>query len=242
MILYPAIDLLDGQVVRLMHGDYAQVTVYDPDPLNVARRLRTEGAEWVHIVDLNAAKDGGKPNLEVIRDIARKSGLLVQNGGGIRDMKALEERIAAGVTRAVIGTAALENPDFTAEAIRRYGERIAIGLDCLGQEVRVRGWTEGGGITRDALVRELKAHGAKTLIYTDISRDGALTGPAFSETEDLIKSSGLDVIISGGVKDATDLSLAKNIGAAGIIIGRAYYEGKIDLAEAGRKYRRLSNE
>ncbi|NCC84319.1 MAG: 1-(5-phosphoribosyl)-5-[(5-phosphoribosylamino)methylideneamino]imidazole-4-carboxamide isomerase [Clostridia bacterium] len=240
MILYPAIDLLNGQVVRLLKGDYDQVTVYDEDPVHAARVMQEAGASWLHIVDLNAAKAGGQTNLAVIAKIAAATGLRIQNGGGIRSLEALEARFAAGVTRAVLGTAAIEEPEFVAGALRRYGDRIAIGLDCLGQEVRIHGWTRGGKKTRDELVLELKELGAKTLIYTDISRDGALAGPSFDSTEELIRTSGLDVILSGGVHAESDLQRAREIGASGAIIGRAYYEGKIDLASCITKYERES--
>ncbi len=239
MILYPAIDLLDGKVVRLLKGDYSQVTTYYDDPLHCAQVMQAAGISWLHIVDLNAARDGGEENLKVIAQIAETTGLNIQNGGGIRNLAALEKRFAAGVSRAVLGTAAVENPEFAAEALRLYGKKIAIGLDCLGNEVRTHGWTKPGGKTRDELALELKQVGAKTLIYTDISRDGALAGPAFESTEALIRHAGLDVILSGGVHAAADLAKAAEIGAAGAIIGRAYYEGKIDLASAVRQYERI---
>ncbi len=238
MILYPAIDLLDGKVVRLLKGDYSRVTTYYDDPLHCARVMQAAGVSWLHIVDLNAARDGGEQNLAIISQIAELTGLNIQNGGGIRNMAALEKRFAAGVTRAVLGTAAVEDPEFAAEALGRFGRKIAIGLDCLGTEVRTHGWTRAGGKNRDELTAELKASGAKTLIYTDISRDGALAGPAFASTEELIRSSGLDVILSGGVHAEEDLAKAATINASGVIIGRAYYEGRIDLAAMVRKYER----
>lgn len=229
MILYPAIDLLDGKVVRLLKGDYEQVTVYADDPVAMALRIREEGASWLHIVDLNAARDGGRQNLDVIAAIASRTGLKIQNGGGIRDMEALRARFDAGVSRAVLGTAAIEKPEFAEEALSLYGGRVAIGLDCLGEEVRTHGWTKGGGVLRKDLVGRLKLQGCRTIIYTDISRDGALDGPSFESTSELIQSSGMDVILSGGVSSEDDLAKAKSIGAAGAIIGRAYYEGRIRL-------------
>lgn len=229
MILYPAIDLLDGRAVRLLKGDYSKVTVYAEDPVAMARQMRAEGASWLHIVDLNAAKNGGRENLALIARIAAETGLKIQNGGGIRDMASLKARLDAGVSRAILGTAAIESPDFAREALALYGPKIAVGIDCLGEEVRTRGWTCGSGISRQTLVKRLKGDGASVIIYTDISRDGALAGPSFASTEELIKTSGLDIILSGGVSCAADLAKAKEIGAAGAIIGRAYYEGLIDL-------------
>ena len=188
------------------------------------------------MVDLNAAEKGGRTNLDVIRAIADASSLFIQNGGGIRSLEALEERFAAGVDRAVLGTAAAEDPDFAAEALKRYGPKIAVGLDCLGDEVRTHGWTKGSGLSRTEVLRRLERQGVRTIIYTDISRDGALTGPSFKNTEKLILSADADVILSGGVSCEEDLAKAKAIGAAGAIIGRAYYEGRIDLARCIRRY------
>lgn len=236
MILYPAIDLLDGRVVRLLHGDYNQVTVYAEDPVAMARKMKSEGASWLHIVDLNAARDGGKENLKLISRMAQESGLKIQNGGGIRDMASLEERLEAGVDRAVLGTAAIESPDFLAQALERFGGQIAVGMDCLGDEVRTHGWTRGGGVSRTELMRKLASLGAKTVIYTDISKDGALTGPSFANTEELIQTSGPDIILSGGVSSEEDIKKAMQISAAGVIIGRAYYEGRIDLARCINLY------
>lgn len=238
MILYPAIDLLDGRVVRLLKGDYEKVTVYAEDPVAMALKLKAEGAWRIHVVDLNAARDGGRQNLGIIAAIAEKTGLFVQNGGGIRSMEALKARFEAGVSRAVLGTAAAENPEFLREALRLYGEKIAVGMDCLGEEVMTRGWTEGGGIRRKDFVRELETLGVKTIIYTDISRDGALTGPAFDGTAELVKLSSADIILSGGVSGEEDLAKASKIGVAGAIIGRAYYEGKIDLKRSVERYQK----
>lgn len=229
MIIYPAIDLLDGKCVRLYRGDYGKVTEYSDDPLKVARAIGDMGAEWIHVVDLNAAKTGRSENRETIRRIAAETRLRVQTGGGIRAMPDIEALLAAGVSRCVIGTAAVRDPDFARAALSAHADRIAVGLDCRDGRVRVSGWTEDSGVDTLSFARQIRDWGGQTVIYTDIDRDGALTGPALNAGKELMAVSGLDVIISGGISCEADVAACSRIGAAGVIIGKALYEGKVDL-------------
>lgn len=236
-LLYPAIDLLDGQAVRLYKGDYEQKTVYDADPAAVARRFKEAGARYLHVVDLNGAKEGSPHNRPVIEAIVQASGLPVQVGGGIRNGDTLEALFALGVSRAILGTAAVNQPEFVRDALKEYGEKIAIGIDAKDGLVAVNGWLETSSITAVELGRELKAAGATTVIFTDISRDGTLTGPNVAATVEMAEKTGLGVIASGGIKETGDLlELAKyrGKGVIGSIIGKAIYNGNIDLATAIR--------
>lgn len=229
MIIYPAIDLLDGKCVRLYRGDYGRVTEYSDDPLRVARAIGEAGADWIHVVDLNAAKTGRSENRGIIHRIAAETGLRVQTGGGIRTMPDIETLLAAGVSRCVIGTAAVRDPDFARAALSAHADRIAVGVDSRDGWVRVSGWTEDSGLDTLSFVRQIRAWGGRTVIYTDIDRDGALTGPALAASRELMAVSGLEVIISGGISCEADVAACSRIGAAGVIIGKALYEGKVDL-------------
>lgn len=237
-ILYPAIDLKDGQAVRLYKGDYDQMTVYDKDPASVARRFKEAGASFIHVVDLDGAKEGSQKNRSVIEAIVQASGLPVQVGGGIRTGETLEALFSAGVERAILGTAAVNQPDFVRAALKEYGEKIAIGIDAKDGMVAVNGWLETSSITAIELGRELKAAGATRVIFTDIARDGTLTGPNIPAIVEMAEKTGLGVIASGGIKETNDLiELAKyrNSGVIGSIIGKAIYNGNIELADAIRE-------
>jgi phosphoribosylformimino-5-aminoimidazole carboxamide ribotide isomerase len=234
-LLYPAIDLKDGQAVRLYKGDYDQMTVYDRDPAAVARRFKEAGASFLHVVDLDGAKEGSQKNFPVIQAIVEASGLPVQVGGGIRTGETLEALFSAGVSRAILGTAAVNQPDFVRAALKEYGEKIAIGIDAKDGLVAVNGWLETSSITAIELGRELKAAGATRVIFTDIARDGTLTGPNIPAIVEMAEQTGLGVIASGGIKETNDLlELAKyrGKGVVGSIIGKAIYNGNIDLAQA----------
>jgi len=234
-ILYPAIDLKDGQAVRLYKGDYDRMTVYDKDPASVAKRFRDAGASFLHVVDLDGAKDGSQQNRAVIEAIVKASGLPVQVGGGIRSGDALEALFAAGAARAILGTAAVNQPDFVRAALKEYGDKIAIGIDAKDGMVAVNGWLETSGVTAIELGCELKAAGATRVIFTDIARDGTLTGPNIPAIVEMAERTGLGVIASGGIKETNDLlQLAKykGKGVVGSIIGKAIYNGNIDLGTA----------
>ncbi len=231
MIIYPAIDLLKGKCVRLYQGDYGKVTEYSEDPVGMAKAMAQEGADWIHIVDLDAAKTGERKNRDLIHRMTVESGLKVQTGGGIRDLETVEELLEAGVSRCVIGTAAVKNPTFLKAALKRYGDFLAVGIDSQNGLVKVSGWLEDSGVDTLSFAEEIKSLGAKTVIYTDINRDGALSGPALESSRELLEHTGLEVIMSGGIASASDLAACKKIGAAGVIVGKALYEGKVSLKE-----------
>ncbi|MCQ2516743.1 MAG: 1-(5-phosphoribosyl)-5-[(5-phosphoribosylamino)methylideneamino]imidazole-4-carboxamide isomerase [Saccharofermentans sp.] len=230
MIILPAIDLIGGKCVRLQKGDYNKVTIYNDDPLAQAMSFKEAGATWIHIVDLDAAKSGIPTNHEIIAQIASKTGLKVDTGGGIRNMDTLSRWIEDyGVSRCVLGTAAIKDRDFTEKAIAKYGEKIAIGIDAKSGEVAVDGWTNGSGVNAVDFALIMKSIGAKTVVFTDIARDGMLTGPAVESTKEMVDKTGLDVIASGGIGCDDDVLNIKTSGCTGVIVGKAIYEGRVDL-------------
>lgn len=230
MIIYPAIDLLGGKCVRLRQGDYNQVTVYSDDPLEMAREFQQAGAEWLHIVDLDAARTGAPVHAGLIHEICESTGVKVQTGGGIRNMQHLKILLEEfGIDRAVLGTAAVRDRNFTQLALDSFGSRIAIGIDARDGEVNISGWTSGSGISSSDFAVAMAQAGAETIIYTDISRDGMLVGPSLASTAELIEKTKIDIIASGGIGSMEDINAVKKIGAAGVIVGRAIYEGKVRL-------------
>jgi phosphoribosylformimino-5-aminoimidazole carboxamide ribotide isomerase len=231
--VYPAIDLRGGRCVRLEKGDAARETVYGDDPVAVARSFAEAGAEWIHVVDLDAAFGDGS-NRALIRRIVASTPLRVQTGGGLRSEGDLAEVLEAGAARAVIGTAAIESPELVRAAVERWGaERIAVGLDARGRRPAARGWTEESGADLFELGARMVEMGVRTLIHTDIERDGMLAGPNVELSAELAEASGAEVIVSGGVGGAADVEAARaGRGIAGIIVGKAIYEGRIDLARA----------
>ena len=234
MMVYPAIDLKGGQCVRLKQGDMNEATVYGTDPAAVARGFAAQGAQWLHVVDLDGAFAGDSRNLDAIRAIVGATVLSVQLGGGLRNMEQLNRVLGEiGVTRAILGTAALNDRAFLAEALSRWGaERIAVGIDARDGCVAVNGWAELTDQSPLEIAKAVAALGVRTIIYTDISRDGMLSGPNFEATARLIEETGLDVVLSGGVGALEHVRRARQIGAAGAIIGRAIYTGAVNLAEA----------
>jgi len=231
MIIYPAIDLLDGQCVRLSQGKYDQVTVYSDDPVKIAEGFAAAGAKWIHMVDLNAAKTGIPFNQSIIAAVVKNTGLKVQTGGGIRNLDTLRHLIEEiGVSRCVIGTSAIKDRAFTEKALTLYGDKIAIGFDAQNGEIAVDGWTSGSGINVIDFAKMMKEIGARTVIYTDIARDGMLSGPATESTRELVVSTGLSVIASGGIGSEEDITLIHTSGCSGVIVGKALYEGKVRLS------------
>ena len=232
MLILPAIDLYEGRAVRLLYGDYSKMTVYSDDPVAVARDFIAAGATEIHVVDLEGARDGTTPNIEVVRAIAALPGIRVEIGGGIRSLETVRAYLDAGVSRVILGTAALKDPDFLRAALREYGEAIAVSVDMLGGRVATHGWRE---VTdRDALdfCRELDGLGLRTLISTDISRDGAMQGTNRELYKRLSEELSLRVIASGGVSTLDDVRALAALGIYGAIVGRAYYTGAISLPEA----------
>lgn len=232
--IYPAIDIRGGKCVRLFQGDYDQETVYGESPLDVAKQWVEQGAKWLHLVDLDGAKAGQPTHAELVLSIARAVDVPVQIGGGIRTLGDVAAYLEGGVARVIIGTAALENRTFMEQVLSQYGKKIAIGLDCRGGYVATRGWLETSDVKAEDLAKELVQLGAETFIYTDISRDGTMTGPNVDEIVSLARATGKEVIASGGVSIEQDLvALAgyEGDGVGGAIVGKALYTGAIDLAQ-----------
>jgi phosphoribosylformimino-5-aminoimidazole carboxamide ribotide isomerase len=234
MNIYPAVDILKGKAVRLKQGRADDVTIYG-QPLEMAERWFNAGAQWLHVVDLDGAFGGAPANHDIIAQISRAfPKLRVQVGGGIRSMAVIENLFAAGVQRAVLGTSAVNDPSFTGEALKRYGDRIAIGIDARDGIARVSGWTETSQIGAIDLARKLEQEGARIVIYTDISRDGVLVGPNTESLKQMIDGTGLNVIASGGVsklEDVRTLAAIRHSRLDGVIIGKALYEQLLTLEE-----------
>lgn len=232
MILFPAIDLYGGQAVRLLRGDYRQMTVYSDRPAEVALAFAKAGATHMHMVDLEGAKTGERKNLSTVREAVSASGLFTEIGGGIRDEAAIEAYLSVGVSRVILGTAAVENPSFVEEMVKKYGEAIAVGIDILDGAVAVRGWVEKSSLTCDELFSRIEEIGVKTAICTDISKDGALSGTNRELYRTLSKKYRVNVVASGGVSSLSDIRELSGMGLYGAIVGKAYYTGALDLHEA----------
>ncbi|EYD70991.1 1-(5-phosphoribosyl)-5-[(5-phosphoribosylamino)methylideneamino]imidazole-4-carboxamide isomerase [Limimaricola hongkongensis] len=234
MILYPAIDLKDGQAVRLLRGEMDKATVFNDDPAAQARAFVEAGTEWLHLVDLNGAFAGEPVNGAAVEAIlAACPGTPAQLGGGIRDMKTIETWIDKGLARVILGTVAVENPDLVREAARAFPGKVAVGLDARDGRVATRGWAEETDVMVTDLAKSFQDAGVAAIIYTDIARDGAMAGPNVAATEDLARAVSIPVIASGGVSSLDDLKSLQRTGViAGAISGRALYDGAIDLAEA----------
>lgn len=231
MQLYPAIDMLDGNAVRLRQGRRDDVTIFG-NPVDLAAKWREQGATYLHLVDLTAAFDGQTKHLPLIREVIRAFGGNVELGGGLRTMADIALRIEAGVTRCIIGTAAIEHPELVKEACRVFPGQIAVGLDAKDGFVATRGWVETSALTAAEVALRMRDMGVSTLIYTDISRDGMMQGPNFAATQRLIDKTQMDIIGSGGVSSISDLLKLQEIGCAGAILGRAMYEGAFTVPDA----------
>ncbi len=232
MYIYPAIDLYGGKAVRLFKGEYSQMTVYSDNPVGVARDFAAAGASRIHLVDLEGARTGKPANLSVIADIVKATGLFAEVGGGIRDMKTVESYLAIGVSRVILGTAAVRNPDFLKAALGTYGEKIAVGVDLKDGFVAIKGWTETSEIKAVDFFEKMQILGVKTIICTDISRDGAMKGTNLKLYRELSARFAIDLIASGGVSSMEDVTALAAMGLHGAIIGKAYYVGAVDLKEA----------
>ena len=232
MILFPAVDLYDGKAVRLYQGDYAQMTVYSDDPVSVARDFRRCGADHIHLVDLAGARDGGTPNFETVCRIKAEAGVFCEIGGGIRSMEVVERYAAAGLDRIILGTAAVTDPAFLAAAVERCGDKIAVGVDIKDGCVAVKGWTESSGLEAFEFCARMQSLGVRTLICTDISRDGAMQGANLPLYQQLSERFSMQIVASGGVSSLADVERLAAMGLYGAIIGKAYYTGAIDLRRA----------
>lgn len=232
MKIFPAIDLYGGKAVRLYKGNYAEMTVYSDNPLNVARDFEAAGAEYIHMVDLEGAKDGTTTNLETVCRIAKETSLFTEIGGGIRSIETVDLYLKNGVDRVILGTAAVKDEEFLKSAVRKYGEKIAVGADIKDGFVAVKGWTENSEYTCFDFCSKMENIGVKTIICTDISKDGAMQGTNRALYKELSEKFSLDIIASGGVSSLDDVRALKGMGLYGAIIGKAYYIGAVDLKEA----------
>ena len=234
MLIFPAIDLYAGKAVRLYKGDYQNMTVYSEHPEQVALAFKDAGAEWIHVVDLEGAKDGTTPNLAVVEKIVKTSGLKVEIGGGIRSIEILDKYFSVGVSRCILGTAAVTDEKFLKEAVLRYGERVAVGADVKDGYIAIKGWIEKSEYTLEMFFDKMQTIGVKTVICTDISKDGAMKGTNLEMYSELSKKYTIDIVASGGVSSIDDVVSLSEMNMYGAIIGKAYYTGAINLEEAIR--------
>lgn len=232
MLIFPAIDLYEKQAVRLFKGDYNRKTVYSNDPVSVARDFKKSGASHIHLVDLEGAKTGETPNFDVVCAIKRETGLFCEIGGGIRSIEVVEKYISAGLDRVILGTAAVTNEGFVREAVEKYGEKIAVGIDIKDGFAAIKGWTESSGIDAFEFCERMEKIGVRTLICTDISKDGAMVGTNRELYKKLSEKFSVDIVASGGVSSINDVKALRKLCIYGAIIGKAYYTKAIDLGEA----------
>ncbi len=232
MIIFPAIDLVEQKAVRLFKGDYANMTVYSDDPVAVARDFEAAGATHIHMVDLEGAKDGTTPNLAIVERVAKETSLSVEIGGGVRDMATVENYLAVGVDRVILGTAAVTDEAFLRAAVKAYGEHIAVGADVKDGFVAIKGWLERSAYTLEQFMDKMQSIGVKTIICTDISKDGAMKGANRELYRELSAKYAMNIVASGGVSSMEDVRALRAMDLYGAIIGKAYYIGAIDLRKA----------
>ena len=232
MLIFPAIDLFEGKAVRLFKGDYAQMTVYNEDPLAVVEDFKAAGATCLHVVDLEGAKSGETPNIDTVTALSSVEGLFVEVGGGIRSMEVVDRYLSAGVDRVILGTAAVKDEAFLRAAVAKYGEKIAVGVDIKDGFVAIKGWTEKSDLEAMAFCEKMQNIGVRTLICTDISKDGAMQGANHALYRELSERFGVQIIASGGVSSIEDVKKLAAIDLYGAIVGKAYYTGAINLKEA----------
>lgn len=232
MIILPAIDIKDGRCVRLYKGDFATAEQVAPDPLAAARGFEEAGARWLHMVDLNGAKERRPVNADIFKLVAKETSLKIELGGGIRDMQTVEDYLSHGIERVILGSAALEDPALVREAVSRFGGRIAVGIDARDGCVAANGWLEHSEVGYLDLAREMERAGVRTIIYTDIGRDGTLEGANLGQLEALKNAVGCDIVASGGVRDIGDIAALHAMGLYGAICGKSIYQGTLDLREA----------
>ena len=232
MILFPAIDLFEKKAVRLYKGDYANMTVYSENPIEIALDFQAKGCTHIHMVDLEGAKDGTTPNIGVVAQVAQETSLFVEIGGGIRSMDTVAKYLDVGVSRVILGTAAVNDEAFLREAVVKYGEKIAVGADVKDGCIAIKGWLETSAVTLEAFLQKMETMGVKNIICTDISKDGAMQGTNLSLYRQLSEQFRLDITASGGVSTIEDIRKLREMDIYGAIIGKAYYTGAIDLVEA----------
>ena len=232
MNIFPAIDLYDKKAVRLFKGDYNQMTVYSENPIEIARDFENKGAKFIHMVGLEGAKDGTTPNLEIVAQVARETNLFVEIGGGIRTEETLKKYIDNGVDRVILGTVAVTDEEFLKKTLANYGEKIAVGADVKDGYIAIKGWLENSNITLDKFFEKMQGLGVKTIICTDISKDGAMRGTNLKMYKELSEKYSMDIVASGGVSTIDDVVELRKMNLYGAIIGKAYYIGAIDLEKA----------
>ncbi len=232
MVIFPAIDLYDKKVVRLYKGDYSQMTIYSENPLSVAKDFENAGATAIHIVDLEGAKNGTTPNLEIVEDIAKNTNLFIEIGGGIRNLETIKKYLDCGVSRVILGTSAVTDQEFLKNALKLYGDKVAVGVDIKDGMVAIKGWEEKSTYDCYEFCKLMQSYGVKNIICTDISKDGAMQGTNRSLYKELSKKFSIDITASGGVSSIDDIIALKNLNLYGAIIGKAYYVGAIKLQEA----------
>ena len=232
MILFPAIDLYEKKAVRLYKGDYANMTVYSENPIEIAKDFEAKGCTHIHMVDLEGAKDGTTPNISIVEQVARETSLFVEIGGGIRSMETVERYLRAGVQRVILGTAAVNDEAFLRQAVAKYGEKIAVGADVKDGCIAIKGWLETSAIALEAFLEKMEGIGVRNIICTDISKDGAMRGTNLALYRQLCAKFRLDITASGGVSTMDDIHQLRQMDLYGAIIGKAYYTGAIDLIDA----------
>ena len=232
MEIFPAIDLYDRKAVRLYKGDYNEMTVYSENPIEIARDFENSGAKFIHMVDLEGAKDGTTPNLDIVKQIANETDLFVEIGGGIRSMDTVKSYLESGVDRVILGTAAVTDEEFLIEAVKKYGDKIAVGIDIKDGFVAIKGWTEKSEYSTDEFFLKMQNIGVKYIICTDISKDGAMKGTNRELYKDLSEKFNVNITASGGVSSIDDITALRKLNLYGAIIGKAYYIGAIDIATA----------
>ncbi len=232
MNIFPAIDLYDKKAVRLLKGDYEKMTVYSDNPIEIARDFEKCGAEYIHIVDLEGAKLGTTPNIDVVADIAKNTSLFVEIGGGIRSIETLEKYFESGVKRAILGTSAVNDRAFLEKAVAKYSDKIAVGADVKDGCIAIKGWLEKSEITLDSFLEEMEKIGVSYVICTDISKDGAMSGTNLEMYKTLSEKYKMNITASGGVTTLDDIKALRKMNLYAAIIGKAYYTGAIDLKEA----------
>lgn len=232
MLIYPAIDLFEGKAVRLFKGDYSQMTIYNENPLNVAKDFENAGATHIHMVDLEGAKSGTTPNFKTVCDIKKNTKLFCEIGGGIRTLEVIDNYISAGIDRVILGTAAVTKQGFVEEAVKKHGDKIAVGIDIKDGFVAINGWTKTSSVNAMDFCAKMQKIGVKTIICTDISKDGAMQGTNHGLYKELSDKFDLQIIASGGVSSIDDINKLATLKLHGAIIGKAYYTGAINLAEA----------
>lgn len=237
MIVFPAIDLFQGKAVRLYQGDYSRMQFYHDDPAALARNMRDQGAEAIHIVDLEGAKDGNTPNLEIAAAIKRESGLFCEIGGGVRSMETIEQYLGAGLDRVILGTSAITDKTLVSDAVNRFGVRISVGADLRNGHIAVKGWTQTTDVSAEEFFSRIEALGVRHIICTDISRDGAMRGTNLELYRSLSTRHAVNLTASGGIRSLDDLRMLREMKLYGAVIGRAYYEGSLDLAAAVKEAR-----